>query len=132
MVDGSGLARKNLMTPNAMVTTLQAMARSPFASSYRQSLAIAATSGTLRNRFGDTPVAGQLWGKSGAISRNFALAGYLEPPDYEPLAFSIFINNIDARGSVARQLIDVIVLTIAQLSSTSSCAAASAAANLPR
>ena len=115
MVDGSGLARKNLVTPQAMVDTLQAMARSSSASAYRNSLAVAGVSGTLRNRFRDTSVAGKLWGKSGAISRNFTLAGYLEPENYPPIAFSIFINNIDQRGSVARSLIDDLVLQLADL-----------------
>ncbi len=115
MVDGSGLARKNLITPEAMVDVLQAMARSPYADTYRNSLAVAGVSGTLRNRLRDTPAAGRLYGKSGAISRNFALAGYLEPPNYEPLAFNIVINNINARGSIARPLIDEIVLQLAAL-----------------
>ena len=115
MVDGSGLARKNLVTPQAMVDVLQGMARSPHFSTYRNSLAVAGVSGTLRNRLKDTPAAGRLYGKSGAISRNFALAGYLEPPNYEPLAFSIFINNINARGSTARPIIDDIVLQLTKL-----------------
>lgn len=115
MVDGSGLARKNLITPAAMVDVLQGMTRSPEADIYRDSLAIAGVSGTLRNRWQDTPVQGRLWGKSGAISRNFALAGYLEPENHPALAFSIFINNIDARGSVTRPIIDEIVLHLAAL-----------------
>ncbi|MEO1094385.1 MAG: D-alanyl-D-alanine carboxypeptidase/D-alanyl-D-alanine-endopeptidase [Cyanobacteria bacterium J06638_28] len=116
MFDGSGLARKNLVTPVALVDTLQAMARSPLADTYRDSLAVAGVSGTLRNRFLETPVAGNLWGKSGAISRNFALAGYLEPENDASLVFSILINNIDQRGSTARRLIDDLVLQIAALS----------------
>ncbi|MDB9525377.1 D-alanyl-D-alanine carboxypeptidase/D-alanyl-D-alanine-endopeptidase [Oscillatoria sp. CS-180] len=115
MFDGSGLARKNLITPAAMVDVLQGMTRSPQAETYRNSLAIAGRSGTLRNRFRDTPVEGRLVGKSGAISRNFALAGYLDPENYSPLAFSIFLNNINERGSTARSLIDDIVLEIANL-----------------
>jgi len=115
MVDGSGLARKNLITPAAMVEVLQGMARSPDADPYRHSLAVAGVSGTLRNRLQGTPAEGRLYGKSGAISRNFALAGYLEPPNYEPLAFTILINNINAGGSVARPIIDDIVLQLAAL-----------------
>jgi len=119
MVDGSGLARKNLITPAAMVDTLQGMARSPLAETYRNSLTVAGINGTLRNRFRETPIEGRLQGKSGAISRNFALAGYLELPDDSPLAIAIFINNIDERGSVARSLIDDIVLEIARVRSCS-------------
>ncbi|MEM1290077.1 MAG: D-alanyl-D-alanine carboxypeptidase/D-alanyl-D-alanine-endopeptidase [Cyanobacteria bacterium P01_H01_bin.162] len=115
MVDGSGLARKNLITPAALVDVLQIMARSPQADVFRESLAVAGQSGTLRHRWLDTPVEGQLSGKSGAISRNFALAGYLQPERYSPVAFTIFLNNIDAPGRVARSLIDEMVLVIAAL-----------------
>jgi D-alanyl-D-alanine carboxypeptidase/D-alanyl-D-alanine-endopeptidase (penicillin-binding protein 4) len=115
MVDGSGLARKNLVTPEALVTVLAGMARSPHATIYRNSLAVAGRSGTLRNRWRDTPVEGRLWGKSGAISRNFALAGYLEPDNHEPVAFAILINNIDQRGRVARGIIDDLVLVLSEL-----------------
>ncbi|MDA0672820.1 MAG: D-alanyl-D-alanine carboxypeptidase, partial [Cyanobacteria bacterium] len=115
MVDGSGLARKNLVTPNALVAVLTAMARLPHADIYRASLAVAGRSGTLRNRWRGTAVEGRLWGKSGAISRNFALAGYLEPPNHEPVAFAILINNIDERGSVARGIIDDLVLILSEL-----------------
>ena len=115
MVDGSGLARKNLITPAALVDVLQIMARSPQADVFRESLAVAGQSGTLRNRWLGTPVEGQLSGKSGAISRNFSLAGYLQPERYSPVAFTIFLNNIDAPGRVARSLIDEMVLAIVAL-----------------
>jgi D-alanyl-D-alanine carboxypeptidase/D-alanyl-D-alanine-endopeptidase (penicillin-binding protein 4) len=115
MVDGSGLARKNLITPQTMVKVLQAMTTSPHARAYQDSLAIAGTSGTLRNRLQDTPVEGRLYGKTGAISRNFALAGYFDPQGDWPLTFSIFLNNVDVRGAIARRMIDEIVLLIAQL-----------------
>ena len=117
MVDGSGLARKNLITPEAMVDVLQGMAQSPYASVYRDSLAIAGVSGTLRNRLRESPAAGRLYGKSGAISRNFALAGYLQPEEAPPLVFSLFLNNINESGRVARPIIDEIVLHIFALES---------------
>lgn len=119
MVDGSGLARKNLITPETLVEVLRAMARSPHADVYQDSLAIAGVTGTLRNRLQDTPAEGRLYGKTGAISRNFALAGYLNPDGDFPLAFSLFLNNVDIRGSEARRIIDDIVLLISQLENCS-------------
>lgn len=116
IVDGSGLSRHNLATPRALVAVLRGMAASPYGEIYRDSLAVAGVNGTLRNRFRETPIAGQFWGKSGAVSRNFALSGYLAPLNYEPLVVSVLINNIDQRGGVARQLIDQVMLEIATLS----------------
>lgn len=113
--DGSGLARRNLATPEAFVQTLQAMGRSPEAEIYRNSLAVAAVSGTLRNRFQGTPVAGHLWGKTGAISGIAALSGYLEPEGYPPLAFSILVNHFDQPVRTIRPTMDDIVLVLADL-----------------
>ncbi|MBF2035762.1 MAG: D-alanyl-D-alanine carboxypeptidase/D-alanyl-D-alanine-endopeptidase [Leptolyngbyaceae cyanobacterium T60_A2020_046] len=118
MVDGSGLARKNLVTPRVLVAVLQVMARSPHANLYRDSLAVSGVNGTLRNRLRGTPAEGRIWGKSGAISRNFSLTGYLEPPRYNgTLAFSILLNNVNVSGGAARSLIDEIMVPIAQLES---------------
>ncbi|MDV3353881.1 D-alanyl-D-alanine carboxypeptidase/D-alanyl-D-alanine-endopeptidase [Leptothoe sp. LEGE 181152] len=111
IVDGSGLSRHNLATPQAFVDTLQAMAQSPHATIYRNSLAVAGSSGTLRNRLGGI----RFTGKTGAVSHNASLSGYLEPANYAPLVLSIIINNLDQRGSVLRRHIDDIVKVAAQL-----------------
>ncbi|MEM9164937.1 MAG: D-alanyl-D-alanine carboxypeptidase/D-alanyl-D-alanine-endopeptidase [Cyanobacteria bacterium P01_F01_bin.4] len=115
IVDGSGLSRHNLATPTAFVDTLQGMAFTPEAQIYRNSLAVAGQSGTLRNRFRDTIVQGRLQGKTGAISNNAALSGYLEPPNHPPVALSILLNHVNQRGATLRQVIDALVLEIAQL-----------------
>ena len=111
IVDGSGLSRHNLATPHAFVDTLQAMARSPHAATYRSSLAVAGASGTLRNRLGGI----RFVGKTGAVSHNASLSGYLDPPNHSPLVMSIIINNLDQPGSVLRRTIDDIVNATAQL-----------------
>ena len=59
---------------------------------------------------------GRVQGKSGALTGNVSLSGYLQPPDYEPLVFSILINHSDRHARVLRDLIDEILLLIAQLS----------------
>lgn len=114
-VDGSGLSRHNLVSPTALVQTLQGMAAAPEADLYRQSLAVAGESGTLQYRLADSAIAGRLWGKTGTVSGNISLAGYLEPPNYEPLAFSILINQSDLSSGELRQAIDQIVLQLARL-----------------
>lgn len=111
IVDGSGLSRHNLATPQAFVDTLQVMAQSPHAAIYRDSLAVAGTSGTLRNRLGGI----RFVGKTGAVSNNASLSGYLTPASGQPLVLSIIINNLDQRGSVLRRNIDDIVKVVARL-----------------
>jgi serine-type D-Ala-D-Ala carboxypeptidase/endopeptidase (penicillin-binding protein 4) len=114
LMDGSGLSRRNWVTPTTLVETLQGMGRSPNALIYRDSLAIAGQSGTLTNRFRDTPVAGKLYGKTGSLSGVTALSGYLEAPNYSPLVLSILVNQFDQPGEI-RGAIDEIVLLLVQL-----------------
>jgi D-alanyl-D-alanine carboxypeptidase/D-alanyl-D-alanine-endopeptidase (penicillin-binding protein 4) len=117
IADGAGLSRQNLASPAAFVQTLQVMRRSPHFVDYRNSLAVAGVSGTLRSRFQDTPVAGNLWGKTGGLTGVSSLSGYLAPPNYDPLAISILIDHSEQSGSVRRQAIDDMVMQIAQIRS---------------
>jgi D-alanyl-D-alanine carboxypeptidase/D-alanyl-D-alanine-endopeptidase (penicillin-binding protein 4) len=116
LADGSGLSRHNLVTPEAMVNTLQAMAVHSESQVFLDSLAVAGVSGTLRNRLAGTVLDSNVQGKSGALTGNVSLSGYLQPPSYEPLVFSIVINHSDRHAGVLRDLIDEILLLIAQLS----------------
>lgn len=115
LVDASGLSRRNLITPEALVQTLQAVGKSPFANLYRASLPRAAKSGTLRNRFRNTPAEGIVEAKTGTLSGAISLSGYINPPQYEPMIFSIMVNQSEQPASVLRQAIDEIVVLLAQL-----------------
>ena len=115
LADGSGLSRHNLVSPEALVQTLQVMARSPYAAVYRDSLAQAGISGTLRHRFRDTAAAGILQGKTGTLSGTVALSGYLTPPQYKPLAFSLMVNQSDRSPQELRQAMDEVVLLLTRL-----------------
>lgn len=115
IVDGSGLSRRNLATPEALVDTLQVMATTPNAAIYRNSLAVAGRSGTLRNRMKGTLAEGRFQGKTGTLSGTYTLSGYLNPPNHPPLALSILVNDTNARGRDVRSLIDQIVTIAAGL-----------------
>jgi serine-type D-Ala-D-Ala carboxypeptidase/endopeptidase (penicillin-binding protein 4) len=96
IADGSGLSRQNSLTPTALVQVLQHSAQAPWFPIYRASLSEAGQSGTLASRFAQTPLDGKLWGKTGSMTGTMALAGYLNPDTYSPLAFSILINQSTA------------------------------------
>lgn len=116
IADGSGLSRHNLVSPQVFVDTLQAMAIHPQSAVFRNSLAVAGESGTLRHRLGDTLLAGRVQGKSGALTGNVALSAYVQPPGYDPLVFSVLINHSNQHARVLRAKIDEWLLLIAQLS----------------
>ena len=115
LADGSGLSRHNLISPEALVQTLRFMANSPAASIYRQSLPIAGESGTLKNRLSSTPNRVILQAKTGTLSGVSALSGYIEVPDYEPLVFSIIVNQSDLSAASMRSATDEIVLLLNRL-----------------
>lgn len=116
LTDAAGLSRHNLVTPEALVQTLQLMARSPAAAEYRASLAVAGgREGSLRSRFRGTPAEGMLQGKTGLLSGVAALSGYLDVPGYDRLVFSIIINQSDLSGAQLRQAIDEIIVLLTRL-----------------
>jgi D-alanyl-D-alanine carboxypeptidase/D-alanyl-D-alanine-endopeptidase (penicillin-binding protein 4) len=117
MVDGSGLADRNRASAEALVQTLQAMALSPDAQVFRNSLPVGGVSGTLQNRFRNTPAEGRVAAKTGTISGVVSLSGYLTPPNFTPLVFSIVANNGSVSASTLRSAVDGVVLVLTRLRS---------------
>jgi len=115
LADGSGLSRHNLVSPEALVQTLKAMAQSPEASVYQASLSVAGISGTLKNRFRDSTAQGIVRAKTGSMSGVTALSGYINAPNYQPIVFSIIVNQSDQSDATLRQAGDRIVLLLTQL-----------------
>jgi D-alanyl-D-alanine carboxypeptidase/D-alanyl-D-alanine-endopeptidase (penicillin-binding protein 4) len=115
--DGSGLSRKNLATPEAIAQTLKLMAQTPQAALYRASLPVAGVSGTLRSRFLNTAAQGKVQAKTGTLSGASALSGYINVPGYQPLVFSIMVNQSEQSTPTLRQAIDEIVLLLTRLRS---------------
>lgn len=113
--DGSGLSRHNLVSPEALVQTLRIMANSPWADLYQNSLPIAGVSGTLSWRFRNSLAEGNVQAKTGALSGVVSLAGYIQPPDFEPLVFSIMVNQADLKTQEVRTAVDEIVLLLTKL-----------------
>ncbi len=114
MVDGSGLAERDRASAEAFVQTLQAMADHSEARTFRRSLAVAGQSGTLSNRMANTSAAGIVSAKTGTLQGAIALSGYVNPPNYAPIVFSMIVNSDDS-ASVARSAIDEMVVTLSRL-----------------
>jgi D-alanyl-D-alanine carboxypeptidase/D-alanyl-D-alanine-endopeptidase (penicillin-binding protein 4) len=95
------------------------MSSSPRADIYRASLPVAGVSGSLKNRFRDTAAQGIVRAKTGTVGGVLALSGYVTPPDYQPLVFSIVLNQSNQPLGTQRQAIDQIVLLLARLQNCS-------------
>jgi serine-type D-Ala-D-Ala carboxypeptidase/endopeptidase (penicillin-binding protein 4) len=115
--DGSGLSRLNAISPEALVQTLQAMSHSPLAKLYRDSLPLAGETGTLGNRFLNSPLQGKIRAKTGTLAGVSALSGYLYPDSENAVEFSIIVDEIDRSADEQRQAIDEIIEAIANAQS---------------
>ncbi len=107
LADSSGLSRHSLVTPEVLVTLLSKISQTSVAKTYKESLALAGVSGTLKYRFAN--ISGNLWGKTGTLSGVITLSGYLELPNDETLVLSILVNNFDTDKKIVRQGIEEIV-----------------------
>jgi D-alanyl-D-alanine carboxypeptidase/D-alanyl-D-alanine-endopeptidase (penicillin-binding protein 4) len=88
-VDGSGLSRLNLFTPDDMVYVLQKLL-SDFPRTRIFSLLPTGGSGTL-SRYPD--LRGRLYAKTGSLSNQAALSGYLLTRRGHTLVFSMLVGN---------------------------------------
>lgn len=103
IVDGSGLSRVNRATPRAVVRLLEHMHRSNVAGSFRESLAVAGVSGTVRARMGGTAAARRCQVKTGTLRLVSALAGYCRTASGRTLGFAFMFNRADTGAAKARE-----------------------------
>jgi D-alanyl-D-alanine carboxypeptidase/D-alanyl-D-alanine-endopeptidase (penicillin-binding protein 4) len=112
LLDGSGLSRRDLITPAAVVQLLMYASRQPWGAAYEQTLPVAGVDGSLAERFANTPAGGLVHAKTGTLSHVNALSGYGETRSGRRFAFSIFCNNHNAPSAKVVAAIDAIVLLV--------------------
>ena len=112
--DGSGLSRKDLITPRAAVQLLRYAAKQPWGELYRSTLPVAAEDGTLSDRMKNTPAAGRISAKTGTIGHGNALSGYATTVRGEQVLFSILGNNNNMHVQDANKVIDTICIAMVE------------------
>ena len=102
-VDGSGLSRYNLFTPQDFIAVLQAM-KSGF--DWKRITAILPTGneGTLSGLY--TNYAGRIYAKTGTLSNHVALSGYLLTRKGKTLIFSVLVNAHQRSAGEVRKTIE--------------------------
>lgn len=100
LVDGSGLARENRLSPSATVAVLARMFKHPGRERLMQNLSHCGTDGTLEKRMRDIP--GRVIGKTGYIAGVRTLAGYVKAENGEWFAFAFYYNNAKATAPLSR------------------------------
>jgi D-alanyl-D-alanine carboxypeptidase/D-alanyl-D-alanine-endopeptidase (penicillin-binding protein 4) len=112
--DASGLSRRDLVTPRAIVQMLNYAAAQPWGDLYRSSLPVAGEDGTLSERMKNTPAAGHVFAKTGTIEHVVSLSGYATTARGAHLVFSILANNNTLHAQTADAVLDAIALAMVE------------------
>jgi D-alanyl-D-alanine carboxypeptidase/D-alanyl-D-alanine-endopeptidase (penicillin-binding protein 4) len=112
LYDGSGLSRQNLVTPDAVVQLLRYADSQPWGPSFRDTLPLSGTDGSLSNRFKDVDIQGRIHAKTGSLGGVKTLSGYAITNHGERVAFSILSNNFNLPDKRINETIDNIVAEI--------------------
>jgi serine-type D-Ala-D-Ala carboxypeptidase/endopeptidase (penicillin-binding protein 4) len=108
--DGSGLSRKNLITPETMGRLLAYLYTSEYRDAYLSTLPRGGQPNTtMRFRLGGAPV----WAKTGTIEHVRGLSGYVLGPDRTPYAFALIANNFTTSPAMISVVQNDIIMALA-------------------
>jgi D-alanyl-D-alanine carboxypeptidase/D-alanyl-D-alanine-endopeptidase (penicillin-binding protein 4) len=116
LVDGSGLSRRDVLAPEALLNVLSRMYDPSANSPWMRALPIAGIDGTLAARMKGTPGENNVRAKTGTMSNVRSLAGYATSRGGEVLAFVAIVNNFEGSGAQANAALDAIAVRLASFS----------------
>lgn len=115
MFDGSGLSRKNKITPQQLCRILAGFKNETAYKSFKASLPVAGKNGGVGSMLKGTVAENNLCAKTGTMDDVRAYAGYVTNTTGEELAFAIIINNFTGPGVDIRKKCEKLMLLFAQL-----------------
>jgi serine-type D-Ala-D-Ala carboxypeptidase/endopeptidase (penicillin-binding protein 4) len=108
-VDGSGLSRYNLFSPKDFVYLLDKM-KTEFGIERIKGILTTGGQGTLKGYYENA--VGSIYAKTGSMSNNVSLSGYLFTKKNKMLIFSVQINSFSGNGRSGRRAIEKMLLQI--------------------
>ena len=113
--DGSGLSRRNLVSPETLLRVLNAMRNSPHFQTYFDAFPVAGVDGTLRGRMRSTLGEANVRGKTGTLGNVRSLSGYVTTSSGRQLMFSVLANNYLTSTEHISAVQDTIAVRLARL-----------------
>lgn len=102
-VDGSGLSRYNLFTPNDFIYILNKIQKE-FGMERLKNILPTGGIGTLKNHFlADSSF---IYAKTGSLSNNYCLSGFLTTQKNKQVIFSVMLNNYQGSSKAVRKIIE--------------------------
>lgn len=108
-VDGSGLSRYNLFTPEDFVWVLTKM-KNEFDWKRISTIFATGNTGTLKNYY--TNYSGKIFAKTGTLSNQVALSGYLIAKSGKQLVFSVLVNNHQTSATNIRRAVEGFLIEV--------------------
>ena len=97
--DGSGLSRYNLFTPRSMVTLLEKIKQEMSEEQMLSLLSIGGVDGTISNWYKSDTDEPYIFAKTGTLSNNHSLSGFLRTKSGKLLTFSFMHNNYNSSST---------------------------------
>ena len=107
-VDGSGLSRYNMFTPRSMIRLLKVLREEIGEDRLFALLPAGGVSGTLKNWYG-VEKEPYVFAKTGTLSNNHSLSGYLKTKSGKTLLFCIMVNHYAHSTSLVRESMGVML-----------------------
>jgi D-alanyl-D-alanine carboxypeptidase/D-alanyl-D-alanine-endopeptidase (penicillin-binding protein 4) len=108
-VDGSGLSRYNLFSPNDEIYILDKLIRE-FGTDRLEQIFPTGGEGTMKNLFNKE--AGFIFAKTGSFSNTFCISGWMYNADKKPILFSVMVNQYIGKNKVLREAVESFLKTI--------------------
>jgi D-alanyl-D-alanine carboxypeptidase/D-alanyl-D-alanine-endopeptidase (penicillin-binding protein 4) len=109
-VDGSGLSRLNLCTPQSIVHVWEKLYGEIPREKLFSLLAVGGQSGTLKNHYKSSPPF--IYGKTGTLSNNHSLSGFILTKKGKTFIFSWMNNNYTTTTSAVRKQMERVLASI--------------------
>ncbi|WP_338849671.1 D-alanyl-D-alanine carboxypeptidase [Massilia sp. W12] len=105
--NGSGLSRRERISPAGMVRVLQLAWRAPHMPEFIASMPLVGVDGTMRRRLLQSPAQGQAHIKTGTLKDVRSVAGYVLAQSGQRYALAAFVNHSNPESG--RALLDKVI-----------------------